>query len=92
MDWLKAHVFLASWASPCIAFILALARSKGSTAKVDMFGLVLYLISLSSLAALISGLHMFDSTDKLILLILVTTPISMQAGREASGKTVDNSH
>jgi hypothetical protein len=35
MDWLKTHVYLASWASPCIAIIIAIAKSRGKFKAVD---------------------------------------------------------
>jgi len=35
MDWLKQHSYLATWLSPCIAIIMAVAKSKGKWANID---------------------------------------------------------
>jgi hypothetical protein len=79
MDWLKNHVYLASWASPCIAVLLAIVKSNGVRANIDILGFVLCAIALGSFAALIST----SGNEKIIYIGMIIFTITVAIGREA---------
>jgi hypothetical protein len=81
MDWLKNHAFLATWASPCIALLLAFLKSKGVAANIDVLGFVLYAISLGSFAALISLPGTYGEKSVFLMLIIFCLASSMNRER-----------
>jgi hypothetical protein len=45
MDWFKSHVYLASWASPCIAIILTALKGGGKLPGLswqELIGLIVF--------------------------------------------------
>jgi hypothetical protein len=78
MDWLKEHVYLASWLSPLITLIALLVRApkKGRTGEVDWLSIVLYVVLLTLVAGGLSpsldkGAALFARTMMVFVLIVI---------------------
>ena len=54
MGWLKDHSYIATWLSPCIAIIIAIIKSHGKAANIDLKELAIYIAFFTALAALIT--------------------------------------
>jgi hypothetical protein len=83
MDWLKNHVYIASWSSPSpvIAIILAILKSKGNRANIDMLGFVFYVIALGSFAALVS--LPVPAVEKSVYVMLIVFCLGASVRRES---------